>query len=520
MAAKRKTMEQIRSILQQRINGRSIRWIAKQTGLSRNTIRVYLRSIEISGRSLPEVLELKDESLAALLARDEPFVCQDPRYLDLQEKLVVYSSELKKRHVTRELLWEEYRQLHPDGYGYTRFCHYLNAHIGAKDVTAIFDHRPGEKLMIDFAGDKLHYIDKESGELIYCEVFVAVLPFSSYIYAQAIPSQKQQHFVLGMNNAFLYLGGVPQCVLCDNMKSAVKKANRYEPTFTELTEQLSLHYRTTFMATRVRKPRDKATAETSVNVTYKRIYGKLRNIECNSLKELNSHIRKALDELNERNFKSRNYSRKDVYLQYERDQLQPLPSDVFEIKKSVSAKVQRNYHIILGEDMHQYSVPWRFSGKMVKVVYTADLVEIYHDYKRIALHERNYRRHGYTTSKDHMPENHRAIMEQKGWDAAYFLKEAEKTGDQTRKAIALVLESRAFPEQTYNACLGILRLCRKYGSNRLEAACTLVLQGPRVNFGIISNILKNNMDKKLSNETAEDFKTVAHENIQGAENYQ
>jgi transposase len=520
MAAKRKTMEQIRSILQQRINGRSIRSIAEQTGLSRNTIRFYLRTIETSGHSLPHALELTDESLATLLARDEPLVSQDARYLDLHARLTAYASELKKRHVTRELLWEEYRQHYPEGYGYTRFCHYLNAHIGTKDVTAIFEHRPGEKLMIDFAGDKLSYIDTQSGELVYCEVFVAVLPFSSYIYAEALPGQKQQHFAQGINNAFLYLGGVPQCVLCDNMKSAVKKANRYEPTFTELTEQLALHYQTTFMATRVRKPRDKATAETSVNVTYKRIYGKLRNIECYSLKELNWHIHKALDELNDRHFKSRNYSRKDVYQQYERDHLQPLPSDIFEVKKSVFAKVQRNYHIILGEDMHQYSVPWRFSGKKAKVVYTDDLVEIYLDYKRIALHERNYRRHGYTTTKDHMPENHRAIYEQKGWDAAYLLKEAEKTGSQTRVAIALVLESRAFPEQTYNACLGILRLCRKYGHNRLEAACTLVLQGPRVNFGIISNILKNNMDKQLSNETAEDFKTVTHENIQGAENYQ
>jgi transposase len=519
MAAKRKTMEQIRSILQQKVNGRSIRSIAEQTGLSRNTIRFYLRGVESSGHGLREALELEDESLASLFARDEPLVSKDARHLDLQAKLPEYASELKKRHVTRELLWEEYRAEHPEGYGYTRFCHYLNIHIGTKDVTAIFDHRPAEKLMIDFAGDKLGYFDTQTGEEVSCEVFVAVLPYSSYIYAEALPDQKQEHFAQGMNNAFLYLGGVPQCVLCDNMKSVVKKANRYEPTFTELTEQLALHYRTTFMATRVRKPRDKATAETSVNVTYKRIYGKLRNTICHSLKELNSHISKALDELNERNFKGRNYSRKDIFLQYEQDQLKPLPSDVFEIKKSVFAKVQRNYHIILGEDMHQYSVPWRYSGKKVKVVYTADLVEIYLDYKRIALHGRNYQRHGYSTSEDHMPENHRAIAEQKGWDADYFLRQAGKIGTETREAIARVLESRAFPEQTYNACLGILRLGRKYGHSRLEAACKLVMQGPRVNYGIISNILNNNMDKQ-SNEISRDFKTVQHENIQGAENYQ
>lgn len=511
-------MEQIRSIIQQKIKGASIRSITRHTGLSRNTVRFYLRTVEAKGYNLANVLEMDDQSLAKLYDQDETTV-NNTHYLTLQSKLKEYAAELKKRHVTRQLLWEEYRQAFPDGYGYTRFCHHLNEYIGSKDVTAVFTHQPGEKLMVDFAGDKLGYIDKQSGEVIYCDVFVAVLPFSSYIYAEALASQKQEEVVKGLNNAFIYLGGVPQSVLCDNMKSAVKKANRYEPIFTELIEQLALHYGVTFMATRVRKPRDKATAETSVNVTYKRIYGKLRNMESFSLSELNLHIKQALDQLNDRHFKGRDYSRKDIFEQYERANLLPLPSKVFEVKKSVFAKVQRNYHIILGENMHQYSVPWRFSGKKVKLVYTSDLVEVYYEHKRIALHGRNYRRHGYSTLKDHMPENHRAIMEQKGWDAGYFLCEAEKTGRHTRQAIAQVLESKAFPEQTYNACLGILRLGKKYGQHRLEAACTLVLQGPRVNFGIVNNILKNNMDKQLKKTANEDFKTPPHENIRGPENY-
>ncbi len=511
-------MEQIRSIIQQKIKGASIRSITRHTGLSRNTIRFYLRTIEAKGYNLANVLEMDDQSLAKLYDQDETTV-NNTHYLTLQSKLKEYAAELKKRHVTRQLLWEEYRQAFPDGYGYTRFCHHLNEYIGSKDVTAVFTHQPGEKLMVDFAGDKLSYIDKQSGEVIYCDVFVAVLPFSSYIYAEALASQKQEEVVKGLNNAFIYLGGVPQSVLCDNMKSAVKKANRYEPIFTELIEQLALHYGVTFMATRVRKPRDKATAETSVNVTYKRIYGKLRNMESFSLSELNLHIKQALGQLNDRHFKGRDYSRADIFEQYERANLLPLPSKVFEVKKSVFAKVQRNYHVILGENMHQYSVPWRFSGKKVKLVYTSDLVEVYYEHKRIALHGRNYRRHGYSTLKDHMPENHRAIMEQKGWDAGYFLREAEKTGTHTHQAIAQVLASKAFPEQTYNACLGILRLGKKYGQHRLEAACTLVLQGPRVNFGIVNNILKNNMDKQLKNKANEDYKTPPHENIRGPENY-
>lgn len=518
MAGKTKTMEQIRNIIQQKAKGASIRSIASNTGLSRNTVRSYLRLIESKGHKLSQALEMDDHTLAELLGQDGS-TNKDARYLALQSKLQGYASELKKRHVTRQLLWEEYRQAFVDGYGYTRFCHHLNEHIGSKDVTATFTHLPGEKLMVDFAGDKLSYVDKQSGEVVYCDVFVAVLPFSSYIYAEALASQKQQDFVKGLNNAFVYLGGVTQSVLCDNMKGAVKKANRYEPTFTELVEQLALHYDTTFMATRVRKPRDKATVETSVNVTYKRIYGKLRNIESYSLLELNSHIRQALGQLNERHFKGRDFSRKDAFEQYELDNLHPLPREVFEVKKSVFAKVQKNYHAILGEDMHQYSVPWRFSGKKVKLIYTSDDVEVYFENKRIALHDRNYRRHGYSTLKDHMPENHRAVMEQKGWDAAYFLREAEKTGTHTRKAIAQVLESKAFPEQTYNSCLGILRLGKKYGNHRLEDACTLMLKGPKANYGILNNILKNNMDKQLNNLADKDFKTPTHGNIRGPEHY-
>lgn len=518
MAGKTKTMEQIRNILQQKNNGVSIRGISSSTGVSRNTVRTYLRAIEVKGLTAKAALQLDDQALAEVLFEPEnPPSNED--YISLEKKLPAYAKALKKRHVTRWLLWEEYRQEFPHGYGYTRFCHYLNNYIGHKEVTAIFSHKPAEKLMVDFAGDRLSYIDKSSGEVVNCEVLIAALPFSSYIYAEALPSQRQEDFVKGLSNAFLYLGGVPQSVLCDNLKAVVKKANRYEPSFTELIEQLSLHYQITFLAARVRKPRDKATVETSVNVAYKRIYAKLRDAQCFDIRELNGLIKNELEALNQQNFKGRDYSREDAFLQFEQPHLKPLPSSSFEVKKRVSAKVQRNYHIILGEDMHQYSVPWRYAGKQVNAVYTTELVEIYYQHNRIAIHQRNYRRHGYSTLKEHMPENHKAIMDQKGWDANYFLRQAAKAGSNVHKAISQVLQSRAFPEQTYNACLGILRLGKKYGNDRLEAACTLMLGGPRVTYSTLDNILKNNMDKQLNSQTNKDFKTPGHDNVRGPENF-
>lgn len=515
MAGTTKTMEQIRKILLQRHQGVSIRKIASQSNVARNTIRSYLRKIAESVGEPQDALALSDEDLAKLLFFEPDKEQLDPRYSALSERLSHYASELKRPHVTRQVLWEEYCEQHPTGYGYTRFCYHLNAFIGQKDVTAVFEHVPGEKMMIDFAGDGLCYTDKQTGEVVKCAVLVTVLPFSSYMYVEALPSQAQEHLVKGLSNALQYLGGVPQCLVSDNLRSVVKKADRYEPSFTELMDQLSVYYQTTFMATRVRKPRDKATVETSVRVAYQRIYSRLRNIEAFSLGELNDHIQNKLETLNARNFKGRDYSRTDLFIQYEKANLKPLPAVGYEVKKSTTSKVQRNYHVILGENMHQYSVPWRYVGKQTKIVYTADTVEIYHDHCRIALHVRNYRRYGYSTLKEHMPQNHKAIAEQKGWDAKYFISQADKIGPTTKLAMTEVLKSKAFPEQTFNTCLGILRLESKYGSERLERACALMIGGPKINFGILKNILKNNMDKQDISTLSKDFTTPQHENIRG-----
>jgi transposase len=519
MANKTLKMEQIRNLLQQRLNGQSIRTISYQSGLSRNTVRTYLRRIEQTNQTLDQVLKLDDEALGLLIFESEaPAPTQDPRYVDLQVKLAYYSKEFKRRHMTRQLLWEEYLQELPDGYGFTRFCHYLNEYIEQKEVTAIFDHRPADKLMVDFAGDKLSYLDTSTGELIYCEVLVAALPYSSYIYAEALPDQSQQSFAQALANAFHYLGGVPQSVLCDNLKSAVKRPSRYEPTFNELIDQLSLHYQTTFMATRVRKPRDKATVEASVKTSYNRIYAKLRDVRVKDLKELNFYIKEALQALNKRNFKGRSYSREDLFLQYEKSCLRPLPTTDFEVKKVIYPKVARNYHIIVGEDWHLYSVPYRLVGKNVKVVYTSDWVEIYYDHKRVAIHRRNYRKNDHTTLPEHMPSNHQAIHEQKGWTPDYFLNQAGSIGPCTRQAVSQILNAKMFVEQTYRSCLGVIRLGNTYGKDRLEKACQLMLNGPRVNYRILDNILRNNMDK-LSSKSNLDFKTPPHDNIRGPENY-
>lgn len=356
--------------------------------------------------------------------------------------------------------------------------------------------------------------------LVPCPVFVAVLPFSGYGYAEALPSQKQEDFIRAIANAFAYLGGIPACGLIDNLKSGVKKANRYEPAFTELLEQLSLHYGCTFMATRVAKPRDKPSVERGVQLVYQRIFAPLRNEQFTSLQGLNEGIGRQLDKHHQEPFQRKaGGSRLELFLQHERPLLNVLPATAFEVKYCVKAKVQPNYHIVIGQDWHYYSVPYEYIGKKVQVVYTSREVEVYYHNRRIAFHQRSRRRYGYTTLEAHMPPAHRHYLEQRGWTAEHFLDKSRQVGPCCQAAIEQILSTKLFIEQTHNSCLGVLRLADKYSAARLEAACRRALRGQRINYTIIYNILKNNLDKL--EQPAEALPPIPeHDNIRGPQAYQ
>jgi len=515
MAAKTKTMEQIKFVIQSIADGKSIRWISKTTGVSRNTIRVYLRVLEKAGITEQEALRCSWEDLSSVFFEKAPIIA-DERLIRFTERLPHMIDELSRPHVTRQVLWNEYRMEFADGYGYTRFCYLLNRYLSQKKLSAILEHKPGEELMVDFAGDKLCYYDDQTGEKIECEVLVSVMPASNFILIEAVPSQKQEHFVGAIVNAFNVLGAVPKVVVCDNLRSAVVRSNRYEPKFTELIEQLSLHYKTAFIATRVRKPKDKASVEGAVKTAYQLVYTAIRNEYPTSLKALNQLLQTHIKAVNERKIRDRKYTRSEL-LEQEKAYMISLPAHVFEVKKSVLAKAQKNYHVILGEDMHQYSVPYRYASQMLKIVYTSDTVEIYHQHTRIAVYGRNYRKHGYTTLNEHMPANHAAYFVAKGWNAAQFEAKAKVIGAFTHQAMQQILASKYFPEQTYNACLGVLRLADKYGHQRLDRACALALQGARVNYGIIESILKNNRDKANINTQS---LPIPNDNVRGSTYYQ
>ena len=303
------------------------------------------------------------------------------------------------------------------------------------------------------------------------------------------------------------------------MKQIVIKSCRYEPIFTDMMQQWALHNNIVLLAARVHKPKDKAPVENEVKLTYQRIYAPLRDKLFFSLEELNQSIREQLAEHHRLSFQKKTYSRYDCFANEEKPLLQPLPLNSYVIKHSAEAKVQKNYHITLGEDWNHYSVPFSYIGKTVHAIYDTDIVEIYYQHQRIAIHKRSYKKHGYTTLQEHMPEGHQRYFEQRGWNADYFLSQAQKIGPYTHQYIKGMLQGRRFTEQSYNGCLGILRLAKAYTASRLEAACKRALNGNSYSYKIVSNILSNNLDQLQGPEQPTLFTISEHDNLRGPEAY-
>lgn len=500
MAYKPLRMDQIERIVEYYNKGYGRKKIARLLGISKNTVKKYilgLRAGTINKSSQKDTL----------------------REHDIKERLPQLSSELGRVGVSRRLLWEEYIEQYTAGYSYCVFCRKLAAYRSLQNVTLRLEHKAAYRLTVDYTGKNIQYVDKQTGELCQAEVLVCTMPYSSYTFACAVASQKQEDFVYAINEALLYIGGLPKVLQSDNLKSFVIKADRYEPTFNQLCVQLSTYYGIEIEATRVGKPKDKANVERHVSIVYNGLYGPLRNTTFDSLEQINAAFLPLLEKLNKTNFQGKDHSRYDLFAKDEKPHLTDLPSTLFEVKKSTTAKVQRNYHVILGEDKHQYSVPFHYVGKRTEIRYDSHKVEIYCGTERIAIHPRDRRNHAYTTLPIHMPEKHLKYLEQKGWDACYFKAQAEHIGPNTLWAINTILESKSLIEQTYKACLGILRLSKTYSPHRVENACRKASATHRVNYGIIKNILVNNMDNAPDKEVGAPYNISPHSNVRGAHYY-
>ena len=512
MPAKRLSMRKIKEVLRLKWGkGMSNRQIATSCGIGRPTVAEYLRRAQEAGVSWPLPADLDDTRLERMLFPPPPNMPAQLR--GIPDWLAIHK-ELRHKHVTLFLLWQEYRAAHPDGYQYSWFCEHYRAWQGKLDVVMRQDHRAGEKLFVDYAGQTVPVIDRTTGEIRGAQIFVAVLGASNYTYAEATWTQGLPDWIGSHQRALRFLGGVPELVVPDNLRSGVSKAHRYEPDTNPTYQDMASHYGIAVLPTRVRRPRDKAKVEGGVLVVERWILAALRHRQFFSLRELNAAISELLVKLNNRPFRKLPGCRREHFEQLDRPVLQPLPAEPYVYAEWKKARVHIDYHVAV--DGHYYSVPHALIKREVDVRMTQNTIECFHRGERVASHQRSNLKGRHTTVSAHMPESHRQAGE---WSPERLLKWAAKTGPATEKLIRTVMASRKHPQQAYRSCLGILRLGNAYSDERLEAACRRALILGSCRYKSIESILKHRLDEQPLEEQQELHLPDTHDNIRGPAYY-
>jgi len=512
MPRPRSAMRKIRDVLRLTFGERlSRRQVSASLQMPLTTVNDYVSRAERAGLEWPLAEELDDGALEArLFVRAAPPVQTRP----LPDWHEVHR-ELRRRGMTLMLLWFEYKERFPDGYQYSQFCDLYRRWQRHLDVVMRQEHRAGEKLFVDFPGQTVPVYDRESGVVKFeAELFLAVLGASNYTYAEAFPSQELPHWIAGHVHAFEFMGGCPQIVVCDNLRSGVTRAHRYEPDVNATYQEMAAHYRVAVIPTRSRKPRDKAKVEVGVLIAERWILARLRHRTFFSLGELNIAIRDLLEWVNVRPFKKMPGSRQSLFEELERPALRPLPEDRYEFAIWKQAKVNIDYHVEV--DHHYYSVPYQLVGQLCDIRLSATTVEVLLRGRRVASHVRSFQRGRHTTEPSHMPDSHRRHQE---WTPGRIISWAEKTGPATAKLAEGILESRPHPEQGYRSCLGIVRLGDRYGAERVEAACQRALAVRAFSYRSVESILKNGLDRQPLPATQPVRVHRRHDNVRGSGYY-
>lgn len=512
MAAKRKAMSTIKQILRLHSQGKAIKFIARSCCVSKNTVKRYLHLIEQLGSTTEAILAMEDPVLESLFssATKEP---DTDRHRHLVSQMPYFQQELTKAGVTRTVLWQEYLANYPSGYGFTQFCVHLQSYRRSISSSIVMSYDPGEVLFVDYAGKTLAYVDKSTGEETKCQVFVATLGYSQYTYIHAFKSQKVADFIDALNKCVAYFGGVPKAIIPDNLKSAVIKSDRYEPTLNRILEDWANHNNTTILPARALKPKDKALVEGAVKIAYSRVYAPLRNQVFTSIYELNEAIERQNGVYNDLKFQRKDFSRHDLFTQTEQAALLALPSSAFTIKKYRTLTVQKNCYVFLGEDQHYYSVPMQYIGQQVEVIYTLDSVSIYYKTSLVAQHRRLLLKYAYTTVAEHLPSHYHAYKDR---SPDYYRKKASEFTGELLTIFNLIFLKKQHPELAYKSCDGLLSLARKTDSRIFQNACKIALLGGRFTYKYILEIITNGAAEHYQEATQPiKIQTPSHENIRG-----
>src|SRR5689334_3339777 len=514
MPAERIAMRQVRDVLRLNAAGVSGNEIARRVGVASSTVRLTLKRLAAAGLDWPLPAEMTDAALEARLFTAAGKKQGHRRRAEPDWAAV--HRELKRKHVTLQILWDEYIERQPDGYRYSRFCELYRAWASRVSVTMRQTHAGGDKLFVDYAGDTVPVIvDRLTGKTRPAQIFVAVLGVSHFTTAEASWTQGLADWIGAHTRAFEAIGGAPHLLVPDNAKVAVIKACLYDPQVNRTYTEMAAHYDTAVLPTRPRKPRDKAKVEACVLIVERWLLGRLRHRAFHGLGELNAAIGELLVRLNEqRPLRRLGVTRRQLLEELDRPALKPLPAEPYVLAEWRARRVGLDYHVDI--DRHFYSVPYRYAREQVEVRLTARTVEIFLRGERIAIHRRISGNGQHTTVPEHMPSSHRRYAD---WTVDRIRAEAGRIGASTLLLCDMILAERPHPEQGFRACLGIVRLTRAFSAERVEAACMRALEIGARTYGSVRSILDNRLDRRPAPKRAADSPAIVHTNIRGPRYY-
>lgn len=511
----RTPMRQIREVLRLRFEkNMSGRQIGQALGIGRTTAQEYLQKAQEAQLTWPLPDSLNDDELQKLLFSSPVPKIEKAVARPLPDHLRIHQ-ELRKKGVTLQLLWEEYQQANPQGYRYTQFCEHYHRWSKTLDPVMRQAHKAGEKLFVDYAGMTMGVVDRSTGEIKEAQIFVAVLGASNYTYVEATWTQELPNWISSHVRAFEFFGGVPELLVPDNLKSGVVTAHRYEPYLNPTYQEMAQHYQVAILPARPVKPRDKAKVEVGVQGVERRILAPLRNRTFFSIHELNAALWELLAAYNQRSFQKLSGSRKILFETLEKPALTALPQSPYEFAAWKKARVNIDYHVEV--DHHYYSVPYPLLHQQVEVRLTSGTVEMFHHGKRVASHARSQQNHSHSTVSEHMPQSHREYAE---WTPVRLAQWAGESGEATKAVVEKIMGRYSHPQQGFRPCLGIMRLGKKYGKDRLEAACRRALRLAIPRYRHIESILRSGMDQLPLEEAPPVLPALVHEYVRGAAYYQ
>lgn len=505
-------MRDIKRIIQlHEAGGLSVREISRALGIARSTVADYLRRYKESGLRLADFAGEDAEALYCRLFGPVPV--REKKACKALPDFAEIHQELKHKHVTRLLLWEEYRQAHPEGYGYSQFCELFRHWCGKLSISMRQVHKAGEKTFLDYSGLKVDITDPQSGETYPAEVFVAALGASGYTYAEASADQTLESYIDSNIHAFEFFGGATQILIPDNLKSAVTKADRYEALLNESYRDMAEHYGAVIIPARPYTPKDKPKVELSVKLVQRWILARLRHRQFFSIEELNRAIRELLHDFNRRKIKKFGKSRYDLYLALDLPALKALPARPYRLRRFKIARVNVDYHVEVGKSY--YSVPYQLIGKVMEIRYSQTLVEIFYNNKRITIHARLHQAGAYSTQPEHMSAAHRAYADQ---TPERLVAQAAHFGEKTKQLVEAILLKKPHPQMGVRSCVGIFKAAGHLSSEVMEAVCARMLELESFKLEHFKSILKHKtyLPKQVPAATTP---SGDHENIRGEHYY-